>query len=684
MGSFEKMISHWLNIIKKTGLTSAVKDDEARRIMVVNAFSFITALLCTLYGVMLSLISGQWIICYTAMAFVAGFFSVLLLNRKRWYSLAKLGLTLVFSTVMLYYGVMFGENTQVHFLGLFLICVPLLVCSRHDKVLRCVCIALPIVSMVTLEANYYYEVFEPMVLSAEESNFFRWLIMAVVVFLQGLVISFHQGNLSNLLRTLHVRNDALKQSHDKIAFKEAELHVAYHKLENYNQTLEKEVEQRTFEINENRSMVEGILRDLQSSHDELLLKDLQLEQHVEELEELKCNLIRAKEEAEQANLAKSAFLREISHEIRNPLNAITGISYLLLNDPGNKNKIPRSVVNYIENIHAGSQSLMEIINNVLELAKIEAGRTEDLQLESFQLRDWVRGAVNIYQNAARIKGVSLQWKIDPKLPGYILGDRLHLAQILNNLLTNAIKFTPAGKKVSLYFGCQEPDQWSICVADEGMGIPGEKLPVIFQPFEQADQSVYRRFGGTGLGLAISRRLAALMDGSIHVQSKPGEGAVFTVILPLRKESGGQLEQQEADRKRYASIPAGKKVLLMEDSEVNQMIMDRFFINIGLQITIAANGEDGLRKTHQCMPDLIIMDMHMPRLDGYDTLRMIRQDPLLRHIPVIAVSADAFSEQQEAALSAGVNEYLTKPVNFDRLYELVKKYLQGQHQPQEIA
>src|SRR5690606_28407468 len=252
----------------------------------------------------------------------------------------------------------------------------------------------------------------PMVLSAEESNFFRWLIMAVVVFLQGLVISFHQGNLSNLLRTLHVRNDALKQSHDKIAFKEAELHVAYDKLENYNQTLEKEVEQRTFEINENRSMVEGILRDLQSSHDELLLKDLQLEQHVEELEELKCNLIRAKEEAEQANLAKSAFLREISHEIRNPLNAITGISYLLLNDPCNKNKIPRSMVNYIENIHAGSQSLMEIINNVLELAKIEAGRTEDLQLESFQLRDWVRGAVNIYQNAARIKGVSLQWKID--------------------------------------------------------------------------------------------------------------------------------------------------------------------------------------------------------------------------------------------------------------------------------
>lgn len=678
------MISHWLNIIKKTGLTPAVKDDEARRIMVVNSFSFITALLCTLYGVLLSLISGQWIICYTAMAFVAGFFSILLLNRKRFYSLAKLGLIFVFSAVMLYYGAMFGENTQVHFLGLFLICVPLLVCSKRDKVLRCVCIALPIVSMVTLEANYYYEVFEPMVLTASESNFFRWLIMAVVVFLQGLVISFHQGNVSSLLRTLHVRNDALKQSHDKIAWKEAELHVAYDKLENYNQALEKEVEQRTFEINESRSVVEGILHDLQNSHGELLLRDLELEEHVAELEKLKSSLIAAKEEAEQANLAKSAFLREISHEIRNPLNAIIGISYLLLNDQHNKNKIPRSIANYIENINASSHGLMEIINNVLELAKIEAGRTDDLQIESFQLREWVRGAVNIYQNAARIKGVGLQLHIDPKLPVHILGDRVHLAQILNNLLANAIKFTPAGKKVSLHFGRQEPDQWCIRVADEGMGIPGEKIPAIFQPFEQVDRSVYRRFGGTGLGLAISKRLAGLMDGNIEVWSKPGEGTVFTVTLPLRSAIKAPREHQLPDKKRYARIPAEKKVLLMEDSDVNQMIMERFFVNIGLQIAIAGNGEEGMCKAHQCLPDLIIMDMHMPRLDGYDTIRLIRQDPLLQHIPVIAVSADAFSEQQDAAKAAGVNEYLTKPVNFDRLYEMVKKYLQQQHQPREIA
>lgn len=679
------MISHRLNIIKKTGLTPAVKDDEAKRIMVVNSFSFITALLCTLYGVLLSLISGQWIICYTAMVFVAGFFSILLLNKKGYYSLAKLGLTFVFSAVMLYYGVMFGENTQVHFLGLFLICIPLLVCSRRDKALRCICISLPIVSMVMLEANYHYEVFEPMVLSASESNFFRWLIMAVVVFLQGLVISFHQGNISNLLNTLHIRNDALKRSRDQMVHKEAELQVAYYKLENYNQTLEEEVQERTHEINENRAVVESILHDLQGSHDELLLKDIQLEQHVWELETLKSSLIKAKDEAERANVAKSVFLREISHEIRNPLNAIIGISYLLLNDHHNKNKIPRSVVEYIENISASSHGLMEIINNVLELAKIEAGRTDDLLVAPLQLREWVRNVVNIYKNAAKIKGINLQVQIDPELPAYILGDRVHLGQILNNLLTNAIKFTPGGKKVNLDCYYQEPDQWCIRVSDEGMGIPKEKLPLIFQPFEQADRFVYHKFGGTGLGLAIAQRLAVLMEGKIEVRSKPGEGSAFTVTFPLRNTTSPQQQHHLPDKKKYSGIPAEKKVLLMEDSSVNQMIMDRFFTNLGLHITIAGNGEEGIRYAQHSLPDLIIMDMHMPTLNGYDALRLIRQNPLLQHIPVIAISADAFSEQQEAALRAGVNEYLIKPVNFDRLYEMVKKYLQDDlHQPREAA
>lgn len=668
------MIYHKFNIIKKTGLTSAVKDDDARKIMIVNSFSFLTALLCTFCGVSLSIISGQWIILYTALAFVAGFLAIILLNKKHYYSLAKFGLLFVYCTVMLYYGTTFGESTNVHFLGLFLIGVPLLICSPKERGLKCACIALPITGLILLECNYYFQIFEPMELTRSMTYAFRWLIMTVVVVLNGMVISFYQINIASLVKTLGIRNKALRRRNEEIAGKESELKLAYKELESYNEKLEREVEERTAQLNANYKVQGEILRDLQSTLGQMKKKDIQLEQYVAELELLRNNLTIARDDAENANAAKSAFLREISHEIRNPLNAIIGISYLLLNDKSNKNKIPRSIVNYIENIYTSSHSLLEIINNVLELAKIEAGKTDDIRQESFAMRDWIRSVVTIYQNAARLKDVGLQLQIDNKLPTHILGDRVHLTQILNNLLANAIKFTPANKKVTLYCFKQDSQQWCIRVADEGVGIAKEKQKLIFQPFEQADKTIYHKFGGTGLGLAITKRIAELMGGQIEVWSQPGEGTAFTVTLPLKVENNLQLQETIPGKKQFSALSSDKKILLMEDSEINQMIMERFFSYIGIQLMIADNGEDGLNMVRAHMPDLIIMDMHMPKLNGREALKIIREDPMLRHIPIIAISADAFREQQDVALAEGVNEYLIKPVEFDRLYEVVDKYL----------
>ena len=668
------MIYHQFNIIKKTGLTSAVKDDDARKVMIVNSFSFLTALLCTFCGVSLSLISGQWIILYTAMAFVAGFLSILLLNRKHHYAMAKFGLLFVYCCVMLYYGTTFGESTQVHFLGLFLIGVPLLICSPRERGLKCACMAMPLTGLILLEANYYYEVFQPMELTRSMTFAFRWLIMTVVVVLNGMVISFYQVNIASLVKTLGIRNRSLRKRNEEIAGKEAELKLAYKELESYNEKLEREVENRTAQLNANYKVQGEILKDLQHTLSQMKKKDLQLEEYVAELESLKANLTTARDEAENANAAKSAFLREISHEIRNPLNAIIGISYLLLNDKSNKGKVPQDIVSYIENIYTSSHSLLEIINNVLELAKIEAGKTDDIRQESFALRDWLRSVVTIYQNAARLKDVGLQLQIDNGLPSHILGDRVHLSQILNNLLANAIKFTPANKKVTLYCFKKNALQWCIRVADEGVGIAKEKQGLIFQPFEQADKTIYHKFGGTGLGLAISKRIAELMGGEIEVWSQPGEGTAFTVTLPLKIEKNQQLQEIVPGKKQFSALSSSKRILLMEDNQTNQMIMERFFSNIGIQIMIADNGQDGVAMTRTHMPDLIIMDMHMPKLTGREALKLIREDPALRHIPVIAISADAFREQQEAALEAGVNEYLIKPVEFDRLYEVVDKYL----------
>lgn len=669
------MIYHNLNRIKKTGLTPAVKDDDARKVMIVNSFSLLTALLCTFCGVSLSIISGQWIILYTAMVFVAGFLSILLLNKKHRYAMAKFGLLFVYCMVMLYYGTTFGESTQVHFLGLFLIGVALLICSHKERGLKCACMAMPITGLILLEANYYYQVFEPMELTRCMTSAFRWLIMAVVLLLNGMVISFYQKHIVGLVKALGERNRSLKRTNDALLAKEAELKLAYKELESYNEKLEREVEQRTGQLSDNYKVQGEMLKDLRNTMTQMKRKDLQLEEYVAELEALRANLTVARDDAENANAAKSAFLREISHEIRNPLNAIIGISYLLLNDKSNKSIVPQSILNYIENIYTSSHSLLEIINNVLELAKIEAGKTDDIRLESFALRDWVRSVVTIYQNAAKLKDVRLQLQIDHGLPTHILGDRVHLTQILNNLLANAIKFTPADKKVTLYCFKKSGQQWCIRVADEGVGIAKEKQGLIFQPFEQADKTIYHKFGGTGLGLAISKRIAELMGGEIEVWSQPGEGTAFTVTLPLKVEKNQQLQETVVPgKKQFSALASNKRILLMEDNLTNQMIMERFFANLGIQIMIADNGQDGVAMTRAHMPDLIIMDMHMPKLTGREALKLIREDPALRHIPIIAISADAFREQQEVALKAGVNEYLIKPVEFDRLYEVVDKYL----------
>lgn len=671
------MISQWFNIIKKTGLSAEMKDGDGRKIMVVNSFSFLTALLCTFCGVSLAALSGDYTILYTAMGFVCGFLSILLLNRKKKYSAAKFGLMFVFCMVMLYYGVTFGESTQVHFLGLFLIGVPLLICSPSEKELRFMCLVLILTCLVLLETNYYFMAIEPMEMSRDMTFMFRWLIMSIVLLLNGIVISFYQANISGLVKQLNKRNDSLKKKNELVMSQEAELAAAYTKLEDYNASLETEVRNRTMELRKSNMALESMLVNLRDSNTQLRDQDRQLKEYVATLESLRQDLVRARDEAQHANAAKSSFLREISHEIRNPLNAIIGISYLLLNEPANRNKIPRSIVHLINNIHNSSHNLLEIINNVLELARIEAGKTDELHPEPFTLREWVRSVVNIYQEASRVKGVTLQLQVDHKLPGEVVGDRLHLTQILNNLLGNALKFTPGGKKVTLNIYQQGASQWCIRVADEGVGIPKEKQKLIFQPYEQADESIHQQFGGTGLGLTISRRITELMGGVIEVWSEPGKGAAFTVTLPLvaaAKTDAVMPQEQQADRKEYAAFPADKTVLLMEDSEINQMIMERFFSHLGVQLQIAGNGEEGLRMARESRPDLIIMDMHMPKLSGNEVIRFLREDPALRHIPVIAISADAFREQQKEALDAGVNDYLIKPVEFDRLYSVMDKYL----------
>lgn len=677
------MLTGWFNIIKRIGLQPDRKGGDVKRLMVVNSFSFITAILCAFCGVTLAWISGDWSILYTALGFVCGFLSILAFNRIGWYGTAKFSLMFVFCMVMLYYGATFGESTQVHFLGLFLIGVPLLICTPDEQELRFMCLLMILVCLALLETNYYYQLISPMEMSRQELFFFRWLIMSVVLTLNFMVIRFYQLNITGLLKRLQKKNESLNRKNDLVLRKEAELKQINAKLSAYNEHLAQEVEARTSALTQGNMIMEEMISNLKNSNRQLREQDNLLTAQLKELEEAREALVQARDTAEKANLAKSAYLREISHEIRNPLNAVIGMTYLLLNEIDNRNRIPQNALAYIESISTSGHTLLEIVNNVLELARIEAGKIDQVQPEPFNLRDWLRGVSAIYQNAAQVKDVAIQLQIDNRLPSIIYGDRVHLTQIVNNLLGNAIKFSPEKKKVTLHCFRKESMQWCIRVSDEGIGIPEDKQRVIFQPFEQADASIQENYGGTGLGLTITRRIAEMMGGSITVWSHPGAGTAFTVTLPLNAESvtGGlqPLDNTTAAQHEYAAFPDETRVLLMEDSEINQLIMQRFFSNVGVTLHVANNGEDGLALARKVHPDIIIMDMHMPRMTGLEVIVQLRKDPVLAHIPVIAISADAFHEQQDEAKNAGVNEYLIKPIEFDRLYNVISQYLHRQSQ-----
>ncbi|RAJ04032.1 signal transduction histidine kinase [Chitinophaga skermanii] len=666
------MAIKWLNNVKRTGITSDVPEEEVQQIMIVNSFCFIIAILCTFYGVGLAWISGEWIICWSALVFVAGFLSALFFNKYHLYSAAKFSLPFTISTLILYYGQMFGEATEVHLLCLFLSGVPLLIFNKKEQFLKCICIMMPIVCLVLLEVNHHYAIIPPLRLTNAVTNSFRWLIMGVIFLLNCIILSFYQQNINNLLQVLGIRNDSLVRSHEEVELQKSQLRSMNKELILTNIHLEAQVEERTEEIRKSKLLLEETLENLRNSYATLQAQENELKHQVIVLHDTRKNLAIAKDEADKANHAKSKFLREISHEIRNPLNIIIGFSDILIHQQSSQ-LLPVDAQEMIHHIDSSGRGLLEIINNVLELAKIEAGRKDDILNEPFNIRDWMHNLVAVAQSNAKTKDLHVNLILDHKLPERIVADRKHLTQVINNLVGNAIKFTPKGKNITVHCSEVDGNSWCIRISDEGIGIAEDRLPFIFQPFVQADNTVSHNYGGTGLGLTISKHLVELMGGAMEVTSEIGIGTCFTIVLPL-VEAAMEEPRTEQQPKTWEKMPAGKRVLVMEDNLLNQKVMHKYCQGMGLDIEVAEDGEKGIEKALKNPPDLIFMDMHMPNLCGTAALLALRTYPNLQHIPVVAISADAFYEQQQEALRDGFNDYLVKPIEYSRLYDTLSKYL----------
>ncbi len=374
------------------------------------------------------------------------------------------------------------------------------------------------------------------------------------------------------------------------------------------------------------------------------------------------------ERSEAATKAKSEFLACMSHEIRTPMNGILGMTHLaLLANPEDKQK------DFLQRIDISAKTLLGVINDILDFSKIEAEKL-DINNTTFRISGILASIRDMLQERCDAKGLKLNFAVDEKVPDVIYSDPLRFSQICINLCSNAIKFTASGE-VDLNITLVEKQNNDLIlrvdVKDTGIGIALKDQDKIFDSFAQADGSTTRTYGGTGLGLSISKSLVLLLGGKIWLKSVPQEGSTFSFTIRATEGLVKNLEEEKRTPNTLQKLPK-LKILLVEDNEINQEIALEMLKNMGVQITLANNGKEGLQMFEKETFDLILMDIQMPVMDGLTATKNIRQStsPLAQSIPIIAMTAHAMSGDKEKSLNAGMNDHITKPIDFNELHQIL--------------
>ncbi|MCP5530730.1 MAG: response regulator [Opitutaceae bacterium] len=400
--------------------------------------------------------------------------------------------------------------------------------------------------------------------------------------------------------------------------------------------------------------------------DQLRLQQDRLE---EQVRNRTSDLAAAKEKAESADRAKSEFLATMSHEIRTPMNGVLGFAQML-----QSSQLDVAQRDYVNAILSSGEVLQTLLNDILDLSKIEAGAMT-LEQSPLELRRLFDTTIQLFRSSAQRKALDLKLEISPRVPTVVLADETRLHQVINNLVSNALKFTEKGGvtiRLDAAVGSDSRCNLSIAVSDTGIGITREQLDRLFKPFQQADSSTTRRFGGSGLGLFITRKLCELMSGRLEVNSSPGDGSTFIAHV--------QLPLAETPRSRAAASPAvfttaeqALKVLVAEDNPLNRKLVEAMLLKMGHRVEFAVNGREAVEGAAQDKHDVILMDLHMPEMDGLEATMAIRRretEQHLRRLPIIAVTADVLQGDRDKCIAAGMDGYVTKPLELSRLRQAI--------------
>ena len=406
--------------------------------------------------------------------------------------------------------------------------------------------------------------------------------------------------------------------------------------------------------------------------DGTLIDITELKHTVQALEERTTELAATKNAAEAANRAKSEFLANMSHEIRTPMNGVLLATELAVAE--NPSPLQRE---YLETIRSSGEGLLSLLNDLLDLSKIEAGKME-LHVADFSLRECLTECVNLLGTRAQQKKLELTCVVEENIPELVSGDCLRFRQIILNLLGNAIKFTESGfVRIRAVYrrGGADETTCHFSVEDSGVGIPADKLEAVFQEFEQADSSTTRRFGGTGLGLAISKKLAQLMGGRMWAESELGKGSTFHFAVSFRGAGVAQAPVPERAVVREAGKrAAGLRVLLAEDNAVNKRLASRLVEKHGHTVVGVDNGKEAVERFGAEAFDVVLMDIHMPEMDGLEATKLIRQREETggKHTPIIAMTASAMKQDREACFEAGMDAYISKPIYPEELLAMLEQ------------